>query len=168
MTISFPAFEVIEKKVKLAACYNNDGTILIYKSSSKKKFLSRVHLKPTELKELIEKGSFYSNGIRPGMFPYKAIVRGKVVEDRVVLKERMYKRCRQISFNKKHLIPMYEGCEDVWGEFKNICRPLIGLNCVAGSFDAMKGDLSPIKNNEEIRLIAKELFADLKNNPDYT
>jgi hypothetical protein len=52
---------------------------------------------------------------------------------------------------KKILEDIFKACKIVWEKNRTSIRPLIGLNCKAGSFDAMAGSLDQDKKNEELR-----------------
>ena len=57
-----------------------------------------------------------------------------------------------VSFPKSILEELFIATKKVWEDKKGSIRPLTGLNCKAGSFDAMEGKLDQDKKNEDLRV----------------
>lgn len=155
MTLSYKSFEKIFNGERICAFWNSDGTILITQSmdgliSSEKS----ICLKPLEIENLLKENKFEYEGIRPGLIPSEEKIEASIINDQVFMKCTRFEKTliSSLSFPKTILEKIFISTKKVWEKNREKIRPLIGLNCKAGSFDAMEGKLDQDKINEELRV----------------
>ena len=171
MTLSYRAFEKVIDKDRIVSFWNNNGTIGIsqvlngYKFSQKGCNHRYVCLKPLEIETLLKKNEFHYEGIRPGLFPTDEKIDAYIINNYVEIKVSICSRfnlpdleCPSLSFPKTVLKELYTATKKMWRKKRETIRPLIGLNCKAGSFDALEGTLDQDKKNEEQRIITHNIL----------
>jgi hypothetical protein len=170
MTISYEAFDKIVDGKHIEAMWNNDGTIMIlqynkgYKTYQEGSDTRSATLKPKEIETLLEKNSFQYSGIRPGLLPLNEKIEASIVNDIVSIKRTSMffgdvLEQPEFSFKKSTLEDIFHAAKKVWEKQRESIRPLTGLNCKAGSFDAMEGRLDQDKINENQRSVVAESLA---------
>jgi hypothetical protein len=165
MTRSYKSYTTVVDGNEINAYWNTDGTILIeMKKHNSKGHGNCISLKPLEIETVLKnKIDTCFNGVRPGLgaFAGPCRINVKIVQNNAEIK-------RTYEENKHNydpvIIPLsilqniFDSTMDIWQDHKNDIRPLVGLNCVAGSFDAMVGDFSQHRKNEEQRNIIKKFL----------